>query len=72
MEDKIVNVKFSVSELEELLHATITSYMEYDEKLYLDLNMQNKYNESVRKFNNIIDGIRFKIKTAIENAKDVD
>ena len=55
MEDKIVNVKFSVSELEELLHATITSYMEYDEKLYLDLNMQNKYNESVRKFNNMID-----------------
>lgn len=72
MEDKIVNVKFSVEELEELLHATITSYMEYDEKLYLDFNTQNKYNESVRKFNNMIDEIRFKIKTAIKNAQDVE
>lgn len=66
-----ITLKLTRDEIEELLHATITSYMEYDERLYADKDLQKSYNESVYNFNNAIDELRIKLKKALKDGKEI-
>ena len=65
--EKYVTITFTVEEAEELLHSTITSYMDYDERRYNDPVLQDQYNDSVYKYNTKIDDLRLKIKKALED-----
>lgn len=65
MKEKEYTLKLTKNQIEELIHATITSYMEYDERLFLDEVLQEQYNEGVTKYNNTIDEIRNKLKEAL-------
>ncbi len=65
--EKYVTITFTVEEAEELLHSTITSYMDYDENRYSDPMLQDRYNQSVYKYNTKIDDLRLKIKKALED-----
>lgn len=65
--EKYVTITFTVEEAEELLHSTITSYMDYDENRYSDPVLQDRYNDSVYKYNTKIDDLRLKIKKALED-----
>ena len=64
--EKYVTITFTVEEAEELLHSTITSYMDYDENRYSDPVLQDRYNQSVYQYNTKIDNLRLKIKKALE------
>lgn len=64
-----ITIAFTKEELEELIHATISSYMEYDERLYHDTALQIEYNKGVEKYNNMIDNIRIKLKEGLKNAQ---
>ena len=64
--EKYVTITFTVEEAEELLHSTITSYMDYDENRYSDPVLQDRYNQSVYQYNTKIDVLRLKIKKALE------
>lgn len=68
MKDEIT-ITLNKEELEELLHAVSTSYMDYDERLYHDVELQEEYNKGVEKFNNMIDNIRIKLKEGLKNAQ---
>lgn len=65
--ENYVTITFTREEAEELLHATITSYMDYDERRYTDPVLQTKYNRSVYDYNTKIDNLRLKIKKALED-----
>ena len=65
--EKYVTITFTVEEAEELLHSTITSYMDYDENRYSDPVLQDRYNQSVYQYNTKIDDLRLKIKKALED-----
>ena len=65
--EKYVTITFTVEEAEELLHSTITSYMDYDESRYSDPVLQDRYNQSVYQYNTKIDVLRLKIKKALED-----
>lgn len=66
MKEKEYTVKLTKNQIEELIHATITSYMEYEERLFKDKVLQEQYNEGVTKYNNTIDEIRIKLKEALK------
>lgn len=68
MKDEIT-ITLNKEELEELLHAVSTSYMDYDERLYHDVELQEEYNKGVEKFNNMIDNIRIKLKEGLKNVQ---
>lgn len=64
-----ITIRLTRDEIEELLHATVSMYMEYDERLFKDNVLQNQYNEGVRKYNQTVDNIRDKLKDALKNGK---
>lgn len=65
--EKTYIIKLTQEEIEELLHATISSYMEYDERTFEDKVLQEQYNAQVYDYNTRIDDLRLKLKKALEN-----
>lgn len=68
--EKIYTIKLTQEEVEELLHATISSYMEYDERTFEDKKLQEDYNAQVYDYNTRIDDLRLKLKKALENGAE--
>lgn len=68
--EKTYIIKLTQEEVEELLHATISSYMEYDERTFEDKKLQEDYNAQVYNYNTRIDDLRLKLKKALENGAE--
>lgn len=68
--EKTYTIKLTQEEIEELLHATISSYMEYDERTFEDKKLQEDYNAQVYHYNTRIDDLRLKLKKALENGAE--
>lgn len=69
MNEKTFTIELTENEIEELLHATIMSYMDYDERLFYDKVLQAEYNQGVKKYNDMIDRIRIKLKKCLKDGK---
>lgn len=68
--EKLYTIKLTRNQIEELIHAVSTSYMDYDERMFYDPVLQEEYNKGVRAYNNTIDDIREILKESIKESQD--
>ena len=62
--DELTNLNLTIDELDELIAAESTMYMEYDE------TRSAQYNESIRRYNDHVEALLNKLKTAYKQAKE--
>lgn len=61
---ELTTLSLTIDELDELISAESTMYMDYDE------TRSNDYNESIRRYNDHVEALLNKLKTAYKQAKD--
>lgn len=62
--EELTNLNLTIDELDELISAESTMYMDYDE------SRSNDYNESIRRYNDHVESLLNKLKTAYKQAKE--
>lgn len=62
--EELTTLSLTIDELDELISAESTMYMDYDE------TRSNDYNESIRRYNDHVEALLNKLKTAYKQAKD--
>lgn len=61
---ELTTLSLTIDELDELISAESTMYMDYDE------TRSNDYNESIRRYNDHVEALLNKLKTAYKQAKE--
>lgn len=59
----MANLDLTIDELDELIAAESHMYLDYDD------NRSEQYNESIRRYNDTVDTLLNKLKTALKEAK---
>lgn len=62
--EELTTLSLTIDELDELIFAESTMYMDYDE------SRSNDYNESIRRYNDHVEALLNKLKTAYKQVKD--
>ena len=62
--ETIANLDLTIDELDELIAAESHMYLDYDD------NRSEQYNESIRRYNDTVDTLLNKLKTALKEAKE--
>lgn len=62
--EELTTLSLTIDELDELISAESSMYMDYDE------TRSNDYNESIRRYNDHVEALLNKLKTAYKAAKD--
>lgn len=62
--EELTNLNLTIDELDELISAESTMYMDYDE------TRSDQYNESIRRYNDHVEALLTKLKTAYKSAKE--
>ena len=62
--EELTTLSLTIDELDELISAESAMYMDYDE------TRSNDYNESIRRYNDHVEALLNKLKTAYKQAKD--
>lgn len=62
--EELTNLNLTIDELDELISAESNMYMDYDE------TRSAQYNESIRRYNDHVESLLNKLKTAYKIAKD--
>lgn len=62
--EELTTLSLTIDELDELISAESTMYMDYDE------SRSNDYNESIRRYNDHVEALLNKLKAAYKAAKE--
>lgn len=62
--EELTTLNLTIDELDELISAESTMYMDYDE------SRSEQYNESIRRYNDHVEALLNKLKTAYKQAKE--